>query len=386
MQFCVNFNYNKNGKTMKNYLKSIIVVLITSTVLALQPPPKGEIEQMRKAGTLKKQIERAKAYGNHKISTELAAKTLAKLKALTNPSDKSFTPLPNWQGMPTEGTNKILVFLIDFPDANNANSYDSITNQLFGAGDPANYPRESLQKYYWRSSYGKLLIEGTVLGWYEMQHTRNWYTNTYGDGNNANYQITKEVAEHFDGTHDFSQYDNNGNGYVDYFAVIWSGEHGPWSSFWWGYQWSLYSDNLTLDGVRFYDFSWQWESYNYPLGAFDPMVIIHETGHALGLPDYYDYDADIGPDGGIGGLDMMAGNWGDHNAFSKFMLDWLQPTNALSALNDYTLRATAEYPEAVIVMPEVDSSTPYTEYFMVQNRHRTLNDTGLQTMGFWFGI
>jgi M6 family metalloprotease-like protein len=368
---------------MRTYLL-ITIVFIASSVFALQPPEKGEIGRLRSHGDFQKQLDRALMYGNHKVKPELAARTLSKLRALfptENPDKtKPMTPLPAWQGMPTTGTNKILVFLIEFPDASNITTHASVTNQLFGDGISSHYPRESLQNYYWRASYGKLLIEGTALGWYMMQHSREWYTNTYGDGNNANYQITKEVAEHFDATHDYSQYDNNGDGNIDYFAVIWSGRHGEWASFWWGYQWSLYS-NLTLDGVRFYDFSWQWESYNYPSGFFDPLVIIHETGHALGLPDYYDYNGDIGPDGGVGGLDMMAGNRGDHNAFSKFMLDWLQPTNVVDSLLDYTLKATAEYPEAVMVMPGVDNSTPYKEYFMVQNRYRVLNDTNYPSDG-----
>ncbi len=361
---------------MRIYLILTAAIAATSTVLALQPPRKGEIEALRQKGVLQKQVDRALMYGNHKVKPELAARTIAKLNAMFSPEEsKLMAPLPAWRGMPTTGTNKILVFLIDFPDANSTSSYGSITNQLFGAGLANRYPRESLQKYYCRASYGKLFIDGTALGWYRMQHTRDWYTTTYGDGNSANFQIAKEVAEHYNGTHDYSQYDNDGDGKIDYFAVIWSGAHGPWASFWWGYQWSLYSGNLTLDGVRFYDFSWQWETFNYPSGTFDPLVIIHETGHALGLPDYYDYNGEIGPDGGVGGLDMMHGNWGDHNCFSKFMLDWLHPTNALTPLNDFTLRATAEYPEAVMVMPGVDNSTPYKEYFMVQNRYRTLNDT-----------
>jgi len=363
---------------MRTYLL-ITIVFLVSSVFALQPPEKGEINRLRSHGDFQKQLDRALMYGNHKVKPELAARTLSKLKALFPVGNLDETspmaPLPAWRGMPTTGTNKILVFLIEFPDASNITTYTSVTNQLFGDGLSSRYPRESLQKYYWRSSYGKLLIEGNALGWYMMQHSREWYTNTYGDGNYANYQITKEVAEHFDATHDYSQYDNNADGNIDYFAVIWSGEHGAWASFWWGYQWSLYSANLTLDGTRFYDFSWQWESYSYPSGTFDPKVIIHETGHALGLPDYYDYNGDIGPDGGVGGLDMMHGNWGDHNAFSKFMLDWLQPTNVVDSLLDYTLKATAEYPEAVMVMPGVNNSTPYKEYFMVQNRYRVLNDT-----------
>jgi M6 family metalloprotease-like protein len=45
----------------------------------------------------------------------------------------------------------------------------------------------------------------------------------------------------------------------------------------------------------------------------------------LGLPDYYDYDDTTGPKGGVGGWDMMDYNGGDHNAFSKYLLGWIDP-------------------------------------------------------------
>lgn len=358
-------------------MKKLLFLLLIFNVItfALQPPAENEVAILKASGTWDAQLARAKMYGNHRVKPQLAQRTLAKLGLLSSDGEQINTPLPNWQGMPTTGTNKVLFFLIDFPDKPHASSYDSVTNQLFGAGNSGNYPEESLQRYYWRASYGKLLIEGDALGWYEMQHNRDWYTNTYGTGNYANYMIVKEVAEHYNSSVDYSEYDNNSDGEVDYFAVIWAGEHGAWASFWWGYQWSLYSANLTLDGVRFYDFSWQWDTYSYPSGSFNPEVVIHETGHALGLPDYYDYNGTVGPDGGVGNLDMMDGNWGDHNCFSKFMLDWLTPTVVTTNLYDFPMRAAAQYPDAVAVMPLYTGADPYSEYFMIQNRYKTLNDS-----------
>jgi len=35
-----------------------------------------------------------------------------------------------------------------------------------------------------------------------MQHTRDWYTTQYGDGNYANFKIAEEVVDHFDAAHD----------------------------------------------------------------------------------------------------------------------------------------------------------------------------------------
>ena len=100
---------------MKYYLLLTTTIIITSTALALEPPRKGEIETLRQKGILQKQIDRALMYGNHKVKPALAERTIAKLKAMFSPEEsKSMAPLPEWRGMPTTGTNKILVFLIDF--------------------------------------------------------------------------------------------------------------------------------------------------------------------------------------------------------------------------------------------------------------------------------
>ncbi len=355
---------------------------LTSTLLAMEPPDPGAVDRHKADGTWPARLARAREIGNHRVNPQLAQRFLARLQR-TAPDDGSVTPqspLPAWSGMPTAGTNKVLVFLIDFPDQPHTNDATLIENKLFGSGTPAEFPQESLQKYYLRSSYGKLTLIGEAYGWYRMAHDRDWYTTEYGTGNRCNGKIIEEVVDHFDAAVDYSPYDNNGDGQVDYVAVLWSGPDTGWSGFWWGYQWSLIVP-IVRDGVSFTDFSWQWESR--PVGtAFTAQTIIHETGHALGLPDYYDYDEAQGPDGGVGWLDMMDGNWGDHNGFSKTMLDWITPAIVSSGSVVRTLPALAQTPEAVTVMPGLSAgSVPYSEYFLVENRHRVANDTGLPSDG-----
>jgi M6 family metalloprotease-like protein len=356
------------------------LVVIGSSAMALQPPDSTELKAMQSdPATFLLRQENAKRFGNHKVSPELAQRTAEKLSILAEGGDPSLLPPPAWRGMPTTGTNSILVFMIDFPDYPAVNSAALISNKVFGAGVPGDFPRESLTKYYERSSYGLLHLKGMTLGFKRMAHNRDWYTTTYGSGNEANVAIIREVAEYFDGTVNYKQFDNNNDGKIDYFAVLWSGPDNGWANFWWGYQWSLFSSNLTLDGVRFYDFSWQWESRSGE--QYTPMVLIHETGHGLGLPDYYDYDGNQGPDGGVGGMDMMAGNYGDHNSFSKFMLDWLTPTNITTMAKQLPLRAMTDYPESVSMAKNYAGADPYAEYFMIENRQRVNNDLNLPNSG-----
>ena len=214
-----------------------------------------------------------------------------------------------------------------------------------------------------------------MLGWYRTPYARSSVAQT-DVGREA---LIEEALTYYEGQgHDFSQYDNNGDGTVDYLIVIWAGPQGSWGSFWWGYQTYFEDTPYALDGKTLEAYSWQWESW-YDGGAtsgfYDPIVAIHETGHALGLPDYYDYDDTVGPDGGVGELDMMDGKWGDHNAFSKWTLGWITPQVVTGAPRAVTLGASGTSGDALVVMPDATAADPFREYFVVQNRHRVGNDS-----------
>ena len=53
------------------------------------------------------------------------------------------------------------------------------------------------------------------------------------------------------------------------------------------------------------------------------QTIIHETGHALGLIDYYSNPTTFTPNKGMNTNDMMNDNIGDHCGFSKWLLGWI---------------------------------------------------------------
>ena len=199
----------------------------------------------------------------------------------------------------------------------------------------------------------------------------------------ARESLIKEALDSFDAAQDFSPFDNDGDGAIDYFVVIWAGPDNGWANFWWGYQTSFSDGAYTLDGKTLAKYSWQWEykSGSAYSGPFTPLVVIHETGHALGLPDYYDYDDAIGPRGGVGGLDMMDGNWGDHNTFSKWVLDWLSPTVVAGGSQSLVLDPSGSTAEAVLITPGATAADPFSEFFIAQNRYRTGNDAGYPANG-----
>jgi M6 family metalloprotease-like protein len=365
---------------MKRKAILVIICLLSffKPVSALQPPTTTQLEKYRRDGTLSARIANAKALRNHIVSETLVARAHYKLKRLLLQSEgipfyeinQILAPPPAWRGMPTSGTVKVLALLIAFSDYPSITSAATIQSKLFGDGS-GGYPYESLRNYYRRSSYNKLEILGNVLGWYTTGYPRSDVPQTTQGREN----LIKEALNYYDGLgHDFTQYDNNGDGTIDYLIVIWAGPHGEWASFWWGYMTTFSDSTYRLDGKRLRTYSWQWELYNYPNDSFDTKGVIHETGHALGLPDYYDYDDTVGPKGGVGGLDMMDGNWGDHNCFSKFLLDWINPPVHKIGLRQFTLNPSGTTEDALVVMPGAMNGNQFFEFFMIQNRSRIGND------------
>jgi M6 family metalloprotease-like protein len=360
----------------------VLFLVGLAPAFALEPPTRAQIERYKLDGTLAMRIAQAKAIGNNKLPQRMMDRLDYKMRRLSlervgpaaDKTSRLLAPPPAWRGMPTTGTIKVLALLISFSDYPGMTTPESFNSRLFGDG-VGGPPFDSLRNFYRRSSYDQLTVEGNVLGWYQAPYARSTVTET----DTGRQNLIKEALSFYEAQgHDFSQYDNDGDGAIDYFCVFWTGPHGEWASYWWGYYTWFSDSSFRLDGKRLSTYSWQWELYNYPNGTFGPSTIIHETGHGLGVPDYYDYDDAIGPRGGVGSLDIMDGT-GDHNCFSKFMLDWITPTVVSAGSQTVTLRASGVYPDALLFMPGAVPGQIFNEFFMVQNRFRSGNDTNLFT-------
>jgi M6 family metalloprotease-like protein len=336
---------------MKKLLILVFAVLLPALQFALEPPRPFEIEALKANGQFEQRQEFAKKLGNNIMKLQAPG-----IKSHNNPS-----------GLPSTGSPKMFVLLIEFPDYPHTIEASTIQEMLFGLGNEGYYPYESLRSYYQRSSYGKLNIEGDVYGWYRAANMRDTYTD------DSEGLIEEAIAYYHSQGARFDKYDNDGNGEVEYFAVFWTGPDEGWASFWWGWQGFFYDPEYSVDGKKLGAYSWQWEEET-------PGTVIHESGHALGLPDYYDYDDAIGPRGGTGGLDMMDGVWGDHNGFSKWMLGWITP-QVVTDPASLTLTPLASTPYAVVLAKDFDGSDYGSEFFIIQNRYRVNNDSDFPVDG-----
>jgi M6 family metalloprotease-like protein len=355
---------------------TVAALVVPLTAAALEPPRAGELQRYTLDGTLSARQGFARRLGNDKVAPRLVRSLSARLQAVSLGLDGPRPQPPlGWRGMPTTGTNNVLVLCIDFSDYPAGTAVSTVQSKVFGSGVAGEYPYESLTNYYSRSSYGKLAIQGSVLGWYRAGYTRASVSQT----DSGREKLIKEALQYYDATTDYSQFDNNHDGRIDYFAVLWTGPDNGWANFWWGYQTSWWATAApVLDGVTPDTYSWQWElrwSGGVPTGTFTPRVMIHETGHALGLPDYYDYDPNVGPDGGIGGYDMMDANTGDHNAFSKWLLDWIAPSAVSWVTRTQTLTPSCSNAtgSALAVMPGLAAGNWNNEFFLIQDRYKVTN-------------
>ena len=349
---------------------------------AMEPPRPGEMAGFAADGTLAERLAFAKEIGNDKFDPEVVAQARFKMQRLVmeaqglDPGVVAAAPPPDWRGMPTTGTVKALCLLIEFNDYRHhpANTQAAVQDGLFGAGIPANFPFESLTSFYKRSSYNKLTIQGNTLGWYRTPYNRSEVSqNPFGRQN-----LIEDAIDHYAALgHDFTQYDNDGDGDIDMFYVIYAGPNTNWGSFWWGYQptWlNIWPFSYQVNGKTLSKYSFQFQSQN-AAGQFSPHVIIHETGHALGVPDFYQYPGGGGPAGGVGTLDVMDGTLGDHNCFSKWTLGWLTPKMVANyGSQTIQLRASGTSEDCVMIIPGASAAGQFSEYFMVQNRTKAGND------------
>ncbi len=346
----------------------IAVVLVglgvVFSAMAMEPPTSEQLDRYLADGSLAERAAAAREVGNHLVSPELVKRLRGSFEV------KREEGATEVKRLPSIGTRRVFALLIGFSDYPGRNPRSEIDRRLFGVGPASEYPYESLRDYYLRSSYGMLELEGETLGWYRAPYPMSAVRQD-DEGREA---LIREVMDHFDGLgHDFSQYDSDGDGAIDYFLVFYAGPHQEWGDFWWGYQRDFEDMSFEVDGVRLGAYSWQWESWDVG-GPFSARVAIHETGHALGLPDYYDYDDEIGPMGGLGGLDMMDNNWGDHNAFSKILLGWIEPTVVNEGLQRLSLRPSNSSGDAALLMHGDPVDNPFGEYFVAQHRRRSGND------------
>ncbi len=279
---------------------------------------------------------------------------------------------------PPAGVQKAILLLIDYPDqlfTYDLNAFDNMCNQT---GYNVNGSSGSFRDYYLDISYGILTVNTDVEGWYTATNNRATYgieSLSQRNFRNAVPLIREAVDAAEAAGVDWSQYDGDGDGRVDVVEVIHSGRGAEESSNVadiWSHRWVLAAEGLsvTYDGKLINDYIIQPEKYG-STNIANIGVLVHEFGHALGLPDLYDID---GSSRGIGRWCCMAGGtWNNSgktpahfSAWCKEELGWIAPVE-LSGTGSVTNMDHSDSSDETYRFNTPDSD----EYFLLENRQKT---------------
>lgn len=275
---------------------------------------------------------------------------------------------------PSTGNVKAFVVPVVFSDftyviQNNTRYQNRVKNEInttfFGDGETDTGYWESLASYYSESSYGKLNITGTVSDFLYFSNSAE-EIKKMSSTTSVTTQIVDYATETFfdSGDYKISDYDSDGDGYIDLFWLVYMYPYdSSYDSFWAYTYWSTDNDYVS---------NYSWASYYFMFegteSGLDAHTFIHETGHQFGLEDYYSYD-DVSSGyarSPLGCFDMMDNNVVDHNSYSKYALDWIDPTVGTAGAT-YTLKPFEEDGNCVLIAdPDSYNGTAFDEYFLVE--------------------
>lgn len=290
---------------------------------------------------------------------------------------------------PSTGTHNILVIPVkvkDYASVCNDTTRQRISDTFFGASSATGW--ESVASYYAKSSFGNLIINGTVSDWFDCGYTASEIASLSASltGYDPTWTILEEAVAWYEKKYDTNcaSFDYNGDGLIDgvwlvYSAPFYSSGSDLNKNVFWAYTYSDYSvSQVTSTRVGYH---YCWASYDfmyegYGSSQLDAHTYIHETGHLLGLDDYYASSSlpntrNYAP---MGCIDMMDYNVIDHDAFSKFALGWIHPFVVTDACT-VTLKPASTSGQAILI-PTSDgwNGSAFDEYMLLEYYTPTINN------------
>lgn len=289
---------------------------------------------------------------------------------------------------PVSRDQQILVIPVKFTDfaSTATEARRSQIEQTF-SGDSTSTGYESVSSYYEKSSYDACKLNFEVTPWYDTKISTttlmNTKTNGQGEGQNdgGSWYVLESAISWYKTNNpavDMTKFDNDKDGRIDGVWLIYgcpnssnhdySPKNADDEGFWAFTYWDFNNQSKTsLTDPKPYLYAWA--SYDfmdegYGAGGKDAHTYIHETGHMLGLDDYYDASGSTSPYSPMGEVDMMDLNIGDHNAFTKYALGWATPT-VVSTTTKVELASLTDTGASIILKPTNYNNRAFDEYIMI---------------------
>ena len=309
--------------------------------------------------------------------TSLAPSNTIYLRQVGSPS---YSP----QVTPVLGVIRVLVIAVAFPDVKPTLSIDAINREWFG----------TVPAYYHEISFGKLMVQGSVYGWYVLPHPESYYGKDCHAINDADCSGTNQSWKIANDTVPLAEKDVNFNNY-DYFVFIHSGA-GQETSLMRNDIWSVtyLDENVEANSKTLTRFSIVPELEappNVPNGVW-----CVEFAHDLGVPDLY--NTTKGPNHGkpiLGPWELMdKGSWnGDPpgslpahmTAWPKIQLGFISgPMQETASPGRSTIMVDAtEIPSNNVhaIKVPISDSQNLSQYYLVEVRKQIGFDSALPGAG-----
>lgn len=277
---------------------------------------------------------------------------------------------------PTKGKIKTLVILAQFSDMQfiSENPADAVTRMLTMPGFSDNGATGSVRDYFNDSSFGAFELDPVILGPVTLPEKMAYYGGPdEGKPDIRPAEMIRDACVLVDDKVDFSEFDLDGDGYIDNVYVFYPGysqADGASANTIWPHSGYAYAKlRAEFDGVALDKYACSNEIDMSTGSLVGIGTFCHEFSHVLGLPDLYatDYSNDEHP----ATWSIMASGGRNNNghtpplysAYERYALGWLDPKPLEASEHDLSLEAGEN--TAFIL-----STTADNEFYIIENRQR----------------
>lgn len=311
---------------------------------------------------------------------------IARIRSAEAQAQQRIAPAEIKQKFPTTGTVTGLILMCEYQDVKFSEGatrehYEELCNTSNLQSD---ITTGSVLDYFTAQSNGLFTPKFDIFGPITLPHERSHY----GMTNDIVSQFRDACLEADAQGLDFSKYDINNDGFVDFLFIIYAGygqaQGGPFESVWPAMQdLSNYVFDY-FDGLNLGVAACSCELKGGEGTNLDGVgTICHEFSHILGLADIYDTSQQSGY--GMAHYDIMdVGSYNDnqitpsgYTAMDKFTLGWLTPTSLEGEMKDVRLRPFGDTHDAAFI---VNPDNP-NEYYTLENRQQHGWDKGVPGHG-----
>ncbi len=296
-----------------------------------------------------------------------------------------------------------LVILVNFQNVSfrSANTLEAMTEMMNGAS--YSYGTGcvgSVKKYFSDQSNGQYVPTFDVVGPVTVSQNRAYYggNDSNGDDKNPEAMILEACQLAYSQySVNFSLYDNDNNGEVDFVYVIYAGDGeadgGADETIWphnFYLQYAYTATQRTIGGKKINNYACSGELRGGSTTRNGIGTLCHEFGHVIGLPDYYDtnygynYKNNLTP----GDWSVMDGGSYNNNGitppnysiYDKYYMGWCTPTN-LHAAAEITMGTTYGEGYQINNAGSLAAATATATQYYIENRQKSGWDSYLPGHG-----